>query len=282
MERMVKSGKTGKAAKGVAKGKPKAAAGEPASARPELRTFLASAATAQQFCDPVVETGVLLDSVIHDLRTPLSAMSGWLEVLEAHFGEADGIVGRALLGLRRGVDSQAVGLSGLADVLMKQRIDLPVDGDCVLLERMQLALDQLEARPDSPLDQQAAARLAPFRASEARGSLRCLDAGSSLGDACATLLHALALAQEDVDPPLSVSADERGVLVSVASASGDRSAVRSLCQGLAGYSAKRPEIRAPALWFARSMLQRCGLDLRMKPVQSGGFDLLIGRIPRTS
>ena len=71
------------------------------------------------------ETGVLLDALIHDLRTPLSAMSGWLEVLEAHFGEVDGIVGRALPGLRRGVEGQTQTLNGISDVLTKQRVELP-------------------------------------------------------------------------------------------------------------------------------------------------------------
>jgi hypothetical protein len=240
------------------------------------------AGASQRDCDPVIETAVLLDSVIHDLRTPLSAMSGWLEVLEAHFGEADGIVGRALLGLRRGVDSQTAGLSHLSDVLMKQRMDLPLDGDCVLLERMRQALDHLESQPDSPVDRHASARLAPLKALQAAASLKCQDAGSSLNDACGTLLHALAVAQDAADGPLSIAADEDKVVISVPGGSGDQSALRSLCNGLAGFSGKRPEIRAPALWLARSMLQRCGLAMQMKAVPGGGFDLLLSRSPQAS
>jgi hypothetical protein len=232
-------------------------------------------------CDPVMETGILLDSIIHDLRTPLSAMSGWLEVLEAHFGEADGLVGRALLGLRRGVDSQTMSLNGISDVLMKQRIDLPADGDCLLLERMQLALKQMEARQDSPLDGVESKRLKPFRLLDPSGSLTCKDAGSSLNDACATLLHALAVAQDDHDGPLSITANADKVLITVPGGHGDPSAVNSLCHGLASYSSKRPEIRAQALWLARSMLRRCGLALQMSPAGGGGFNLLLSRAQST-
>ncbi len=283
MERAVKAGKSEKPARD-AKGTAKSGSPDRALERAPVRSVAATppVTDADGTCDPVTETAVLLDSIIHDLRTPLSAMSGWLEVLEAHFGEADGIVGRALLGLRRGVDSQTVGLSSLSDVLMTQRIDLPVNGDCVLLERMRLALDQLEARPDSPLDRQASARLAPFKSLKLEGSLKCQDAGSSLNDACGTLMHALALAQDAADPPLSIQADGGKVVIALTSASGDPSALKSLCQGLAGYSAKRPEIRVPALWLARSMLQRCGLDLQMKSAGTGGFDLLVTRTPRAS
>jgi signal transduction histidine kinase len=221
------------------------------------------------------EAAVLLDAIIHDLRTPLSAMSGWLEVLEAHFGEADGIVGRALLGLRRGVDSQTLSLSGLSDVLMKQRIELPAQGDCLVLERMQLALEQLESQPDSALVPAQSARLKPVKAAAAGGSLTCRDAGSSLNDACETLMHALALSQDEPDAPVGITANADKVTITVPGGSGDPSALRSLCQGLAVYSAKRPEIRAQALWLARLMLQRCELALQMSPAAGGGFHLVL-------
>lgn len=229
-------------------------------------------------CDPVAEVAVLLDAIIHDLRTPLSAMSGWLEVLEAHFGEADGIVGRALQGLRRGVDSQAGGLNNLSDVLMKQRIDLPADGDCLLLERMQLALRQMDARRDLPVESPGSARLDPLRSFDAAGSLTCKDAGSGLNDACGTLLRALVAAQDAADGSLSITANANKILITVPGGSGDASALRSLCQGLAGYSARLPEIRPQALWLARSMLQRCGLTMQMSPAGGGGFNLLLSRV----
>ena len=234
-----------------------------------------------QACDAVSETAILLESIIHDLRTPLSAMSGWLEVLEAHFGEAEGIVGRALTGLRRGVESQTTGLNGLSDVLMKQRIDLPAAGDCLLLERMQLALRQMEERREPPLDQLVAERLKPFRLLDPTGSLTCQDAGSSLNDACGTLLHALALAQDAADGPMSITAHSDQVLITVPGGSGDPSPIKSLCNGLAGYHANRPDLRAQALWLARSMLRRCGLALRMDPTAGGGFSLLLSRAAQT-
>lgn len=227
--------------------------------------------------DPVVETAVLLDTVIHDLRTPLSAMSGWLEVLEAHFGEADGLVGRALLGLRRGVDSQTKGLNGLSDVLMKQRIDLPAEGECLLLERLQFALQQMSLREDLPLDNAELGRLAPFRSLDPRSSFTCKDAGSSLVDACATLLHALAVSQAGADAAMSITGSADKLLITVPGGSGDRTPLKSLCHGLEGYTTRRPEIRAQALWLARAVLQRCGLVVQMSPAGGGGFNLLLSR-----
>ncbi len=225
--------------------------------------------------DCALETAVLLDSIIHDLRTPLSAMSGWLEVLEAHFGEADGIVGRALLGLRRGVESQTAGLSGLSDVLMKQRIDIPGQDECMFLDRMRLALQNLESNPEAPLDPSLAARLAPFRTLDAAGSMTCRDAGSSLVEACGTLLRALAAAQDPGDGPLSVSANGDTVLITLPGGNGDPTALRSLCVGLAGYPTRRPEIRAQAVWLARSLFRRCGVALQMSPGAGGGSHLLL-------
>jgi len=226
-----------------------------------------------------METAVLLESIIHDLRTPLSAMSGWLEVLEAHFGEAEGIVGRALTGLRRGVDSQTDGLNGLSDILMKQRIDLPADSECLLLERMQMALRQLDSRKP-PLDALVSERLAPIRLLNPGGSLTCQDAGSSLNDACGTFLHALALSQNEADSPLSVTGHPDKVLITVPGGSGDLLPIKSLCHGLGKYRARRPGIQAQALWLARSMLQRCGLALQMVPSAAGGFSLLLSRAAR--
>lgn len=228
-------------------------------------------------CDPIQETAVLLDTVIHDLRTPLSAMSGWLEVLEAHFGAADGIVGRALLGLRRGVDSQSQELHVLSDVLMKQRIDLPADGDCLLLERIQLALKHMDVREDSPLGSAESARLQPFRVLDAAGTLHCRDGGTSLGDACGTLLHALAITQGGRDGPMAITAGADKVLITIPGTSGEPAALQSLCLGLQGYSTRRPAIRAQALWLARSILQRCGLALRMNPAPGGGVNLFLER-----
>ena len=227
--------------------------------------------------DCAQETAVLLDSIIHDLRTPLSAMSGWLEVLEAHFGEADGIVGRALLGLRRGVDSQTAGLAGLSDVLMKQRIDIPGQEQCNLLERIREALQELESSSEAPLERAAATRLAAFRALKPAGTLTCRDAGSSLAEACGTLLQALAAAQDAGDAPISVSANADKILITLPGGSGDPTALRSLCVGLAGYPTRRPEIRAQAIWLARSLFRRCGIALQISPEGAGGFHLLLSK-----
>ena len=229
--------------------------------------------------DAVAETAVLLDSAIHDLRTPLSAMSGWLEVLETHFGEADGIVGRALLGLRRGVDSQTASLSGLSDVLMRLRISVPDNVECVLLARLQLALKHMAGTDDSPLNAAEKARLDPLRQVDPSGSVLCKDAGASLGDALVTLLHALAVSQSAEDPSMRIAARDDELIVTVPGATGDRTPLISLCQGLEGYATRRPEVRAQALWFARTVMQRCGLALEMRAAGADGFDLHLRRRP---
>ena len=221
------------------------------------------------------EVAVLLDAVIHDLRTPLSAMSGWLEVLETHFGEADGIIGRALLGLRRGVDSQTRGLNDLSDVVMKQRGGAPDSAKIPFLDCLQQALQRLDDRAGSPLGAAESARLEAIRALDGTGTLACANGCPSLVDACGTLLQAIAAAQADPDPPVAVTAGTDRVLITIPGASGDRSALTGLCMGLQGYTSRRPDIRVQALWLARAALQRGGLALRMAPAAGGGLELLL-------
>lgn len=227
--------------------------------------------------DSVAETTVLLDAVIHDLRTPLSAMSGWLEVLESHLGEADGIVGRALLGLRRGVNQQTKGLNDLSDVLLQQRVERVDLGETRFLGRLQQGLQQLDSYKDPGLDEAESDRLEPLRSLDISESLVCADAGSSLVDACATLLRAVATAQADSDGPISVTSDRGRVLIAVPGASGDRSALTGLVNGLGNYVDRRAEIDVQSVWLARATLQRCGLTLKMRPAGDGGIDLLIKR-----
>ncbi len=223
--------------------------------------------------DEVGETGVLLDALIHDLRTPLSAMSGWLEVLEAHFGAVDGIVGRALLGLRRGVEGQTQTLNGISDVLTKQRVDLP-GAECNLLAQLQRSLSEMDGQPDAPLDPAAIARLAPFRTFKGSSSLACA-AGATFGDACGTLLRALAAAQGEGDEPLAIEADDDVLRIRVPGASGDLSSLESISSGLRPHPPRRPQIRPQALWLARSIFRRCNLQLRLVPAAQGGVELLI-------
>ena len=220
---------------------------------------------------------MLLDALIHDLRTPLSAMSGWLEVLEAHFGEVDGIVGRALLGLRRGVEGQTHTLNGISDVLTKQRVSLPEEDDCNLIEQLQQALAEMDAREDSPLDAGELARLEPFRAFSGTSSLSCRGGGATFRDACGTLLHAVAVAQADGDAPIAIETRADWVHIRIPGASGDLSSLEGLSGGLRPHAPRRPHIRPQALWLARSILHRCGLRLRLVPGVRGGVELLIGR-----
>ncbi len=230
-------------------------------------------------CDPVLETAILLDAVIHDLRTPLSAMSGWLEVLEAQIGAVDGLTGRALQGLRRGVDGQTRVLNVLSDTLMKQRMALPPGGDCLLLERMQQALQDLERRGTGSASPVETRRLAALARLVPTGSLTCADAGAALADACGVLLQALSIAQSGADAPITVTADAAGIRFTVPGGSGDPSPLHGLCNGLAGYATRRPDIRVQSLWLARTMLHRCGLVLQTVPADDGGFSLWIARRP---
>ncbi len=223
------------------------------------------------------ETGVLLDALIHDLRTPLSAMSGWLEVLEAHFGEAEGIVGRALLGLRRGVEGQTRTLNGISDVLTKQRMLLPDDDRCNLLEQLQEALNAMDGQSESPLDASELARLAPVRAFAGESTLACPGGGSTLRDACGTLLHAVAVAQGEDDAQIAIATEGDEIRIRIPGTSGDLSSLESLINGLRPHAPRRPHIRPQALWLARSVFQRCSLRLQLFAGPENGVELLIGR-----
>ena len=236
-----------------------------------------SADAAPPRIDEHSETGVLLDALIHDLRTPLSAMSGWLEVLEAHFGEAEGIVGRALLGLRRGVEGQTQTLNGISDVLTKQRIVLAEDDECNLLEHLQDALNAMDGQSESPLDASESARLAPLRTFAGKSSLACPGGGSTLGDACGTLLHAVAVAQGEGDAQIAIAAEGDEIRIRIPGATGDLSSLESLVNGLRSHAPRRPHIRPQALWLARSVFRRCSLRLDLFPGPEDGVELLIGR-----
>ena len=67
------------------------------------------------------------------------------------------------------------------------------------------------------------------------------------------------------------------ILVTLPGGSGDPTALRSLCVGLAGYPTRRPEIRAQAIWLARSLFRRCGIALQISPEGAGGFHLLLSK-----
>lgn len=260
-----KPGKPGRAG-GLAAG---SQGGEPGAQRP--------AANVADGVDQSAETGVLLDALIHDLRTPLSAMSGWLEVLEAHFGEVDGLVARALLGLRRGVEGQTQTLNGLSDVLTKQRVALPEEGECGLLAQLQGKLAELESRPGSPLGATELGRLEPLKRFVANDSLTCRAGGASLGDACATLLQAIAVAQGEDDAPISLAADVDSIRIRLPGATGDLSSLESLSSGLRPHAPRRPQIRPQALWLARSVFRRCRLRLALDQDSDGAVELVIAR-----
>jgi signal transduction histidine kinase len=57
----------------------------------------------------------LLAGFPHELRTPLNAITSWTHVLEAHLGDADPTVRRALAGIMIGVEQQVQLIAGLAD-----------------------------------------------------------------------------------------------------------------------------------------------------------------------
>ncbi len=255
------------------RGRPRRAEDEPAA---RARRGPERAGGSQQQLDEQSETGVLLDALIHDLRTPLSAMSGWLEVLEAHFGETDGIVARALLGLRRGVEGQTQTLNGISDVLTKQRVELP-DEESGLLGQLQHALAAMDGRPDSPLDPAELARLAPLRTFAGASNLACPGGAATLGEACGTLLHAVAVAQGEGDGSISIEAEDEEIRIRVPGANGDLSPLDGLVNGLRPHAPRRPHIRPQALWLARSIFRRCKLRLALAHAAEGGVVLLIGR-----
>lgn len=215
--------------------------------------------------DPVCdrEAAVLLSALIHDIRTPLGAMAGWLEVLESQLPEAPGLVGRAIVGLRRGIASQTQVVNTMGATLSQLEVDS--QGDPArrpfgpVLDRAMARVTDPGAEPIPAIRQRLA--LTVFLPSGEVSSLTCLDSGESLVAACCVMLEALAAAQAVGDPPIEIEVRSAAIRLRAPRAGGNRSAIRGLCLGLHLAGTRRFEVAPQALWLAHWTFTRCDLQL---------------------
>ncbi len=201
-----------------------------------------------------------VDASIHDLRTPLSAMSGWLEVLEARAGAQPDMAARAMQGLRRAIDQQARLLDDYARVSHVQRQWPPGNARRALTDAVGAALLRLEP--------EAAARLAPLSAALAPGphaasspasrSPQCLDAGERLVDALALLLSLFARGL-GAGAQVAVKVEHDRIQLDATGADGDQSALERFCNRPGKAGARAAGVGLAVLWSARTVLARCAV-----------------------
>lgn len=244
---------------------------------------------AQASLDPGAEVWPVIDASIHDLRTPLGAMSGWLEVLEARADAADSpdpMAARALVGLRRAIEQQTRLLEGYAQVADTRRrwpnATVPRPLAAVLAE----ALGRLDAAPAGRLT----ALNAALNSTNPGDSPTCRDAGDCLVDAVLVLLKLLVSALGDGHQP-GLRSDSQALVIDARTVDALRVDVQRVdAQRVDGEPAAlaafcvRPDARAARiagtglaqLWNARNVLRRCGIGMRFAAGRCGeGFSLTL-------
>lgn len=207
------------------------------------------------------EARVVLDAAVHDLRTPLSAMSGWLDVLETQVVAPGGITAKALEGLRRGIDQQVRAIGQLAEALVVQH-DATVAGEMRPLSGPLLAaFARLEAGEASVLR--------PIDVLYGSESPPCIDQGGALVDALATFLRTLARACRTDGGLLEVDARADRIAFRFAGDEASAAVLDALCNGLASPRLKVEGFTLAALWAARTVLHRAGLALALTTAGQG-------------
>ena len=220
----------------------------------------------------VADAWHVIDASMHDLRTPLAAMSGWLEVLEARLGDAaaqDSMTTRALQGLRRAIEQQTRLLDGYAKVADTHRAWPPAGSPCPLPQALIAAIGQL--------DSASAGRLAPLIAGPVldpgQQGLSCLDANGRLVDALAVLLSLLSNALGERGRA-NVRFESQAIVIDVLHPDAKGSVLAAFCSGPDKVAARASGAGLAQLWSARQVLERCGIEPRFDTDPDGeGFSL---------
>lgn len=229
---------------------------------------------AQASLDPGAEVWPVIDASIHDLRTPLGAMSGWLEVLEARADAADSpdpMAARALVGLRRAIEQQTRLLEGYAQVADTRRrwpnATVPRPLAAVLAE----ALGRLDAAPAGRLT----ALNAALNSTNPGDSPTCRDAGDCLVDAVLVLLKLLVSALGDGHQP-GLRSDSQALVIDARTVDGEPAALAAFCVRPDARAARIAGTGLAQLWNARNVLRRCGIGMRFAAGRCGeGFSLTL-------
>lgn len=206
----------------------------------------------------------MLDGAIHDLRTPLGAMSGWLEVIETELGEVDGVLGRAVAGLRRAVDEQARMIQSFSNAF--EVVHEPFDP-----VRRTPYVERLLAAAEG-LDPEMRARLGSLEGLRGRSTAHCTDGGDALDDSLLVFLRLLATASvEPLANGASIDGEGEGLVVHLRSRPECVDALLAFCNGLNRSAVKRSNHSLPVLWAARTALLDSGMELGARVARRDGL-----------
>lgn len=205
----------------------------------------------------------MLDGAIHDLRTPLGAMSGWLEVIETELGDVDGVLGKSLAGLRRAIDEQARMIQAFGNAFEVLREPFDRQRRSVFVDRLLAAAERL--------DPEARARIGSLEHLRGRSQAQCTDGGNALDDGLLVFLRLLALATVDeAGSGITIDGGDEGLVVHLRAEPRAVDALLAFCNGLNRSAVKRVNYSLPTLWAARLALIDSGLEPGARVARRGG------------
>lgn len=195
----------------------------------------------------------MLDGAVHDLRTPLGAMSGWLEVIESELGEVDGVLGKAVAGLRRAVDEQARMIQSFSNAFEVLHEPFDPARRTPYVERVLAVADRL--------DPEARARIGSLDHLRERSLALCIDGGDALDDSLLVFLRLLAAAStEPLGRETTLDGEGEGIVFHLRSRPESVDSLLAFCNGLNRNAVKRANHSLPVLWAARTALLDSGLE----------------------
>ena len=195
----------------------------------------------------------MLDGAVHDLRTPLGAMSGWLEVIESELGDAEGVLGKAVAGLRRAVDEQAQMIQSFSDAFAVLHDPFDPQRRTAFVDRLLAVSERLEP--------ETRARIGSLVQLQGRSQALCIDGGDALDDGLLVFLRLLAEASvEAVGGGATLDGGGEGLVVHLRSRPEHVDSLLAFCNGLNRTAVKRTRHSLPVLWAARTALLDAGLE----------------------
>lgn len=214
----------------------------------------------------------MLDGAIHDLRTPLGAMSGWLEVIETELGEVDGVLGKAVAGLRRAVDEQSRMIHNFSNAFEVLREPFDVQRRCGFVDRLLAAAERL--------DPESRARIGLLEHLQGQSRVECTDGGIVLDDGLLMFLRLLALAAiDETSIVFTIDGEDEGLVVHLRSKPACVDALLAFCNGLNRAAVRRVNFSLPTLWAARLALIDSGLEPGARVARRGLADA--ASVPRS-
>lgn len=195
----------------------------------------------------------MLDGAIHDLRTPLGAMSGWLEVIETELGSAGGVLGKSVAGLRRAIDEQARMIQAFGNAFDVLHEPFDPLRRTPFIDRLLMA--------SSRLDAETRARIGSLEHLRGLSKADCIDGGNCLDDGLFVFLKLLgAAATCEIGSGCTIDGQDEGLVVHLQAHPQQVESLLAFCNGLNRAAVKRARYSLPELWSARSALLDSGLE----------------------